>query len=333
MTDELRVGIVGAGLIAGVHADAYAATPGVVVTVVTDPVTDKAKRLADRIGGRAVASLDELLDDGVDVVCICTPPHAHAAPAVRAIKAGRHVFCEKPLAGRLDDARQIVAAARSTNAVVMVGHVSRFEADHRLAKDLVAAGQLGRIAMMSHSTTTSLPGWSEGGWLAQAELSGGPIVDQGVHSFDYLGWLADSPAVRVHAIGADSVAGPSTYAVATVRYASGAIGRVETSWAHPADRGFKLSSELVGTEGRLSWDSGHIIGGVMYVTGGPTEWFDPIGDRGYRAEMAAFVDAARSGGPSPVPVECGYEALRVALAARESIRTREPIDLTAWEPL
>jgi predicted dehydrogenase len=184
--------------------------------------------------------------------------------------------------------------------------------------------------MMSHSMTTSMPGWSEGGWLAQPEQSGGPLVDLAVHSFDFLAWVAESEAVRVHAVGRDTRAGPTTYALATVRYASGAIALVESSWAHPASHGFKLRTELIGTKGRLSWTYDQINGGSMYVAEGTTRWFDPLGNRGFQAELRGFTDAVRSGAPSPVPASAGYAALRTALASLESVRSGDPVDLTTW---
>jgi len=329
--DRIRVGVVGAGMIAGCHVRAYAATPGVDVVAVADPRAAKSERLAGTVAARACADLDEVLDVGVDVVSVCTPPRSHADLAVRAIEAGRHVLCEKPVAGSVADARRILAAARASDRVVMVGHVSRFEPEHRAAKDLVDAGQVGDVAMMVHSLTTSLPGWSEGGWLADPAESGGPLLDLSVHSFDYLAWLCGSPATRVHAVAADSHAGPATYAVATVRYASGAMGQVEASWAHPAARGFKAVVEVTGTDGRIVWDYDGINGGAMYLADGGTTWFDPLGERGYRSEVAAFVEAVREGGTSPVPVEAGLEATRTALAAHESLRTGQPVDLTTWE--
>ena len=329
---ELRVGVAGAGLIAGEHVHAYAATPGVRVVAVADPVPDKAARLASTVGASVVADLDAILETGVDIVSVCTPPRSHAALTVQALQAGAAVLCEKPIARTLDDARRIVDASRDAAGIVMVGHVSRFEPDHRQAKQVVDAGHLGSVQMASHSMTTSLPGWSENGWLADIEESGGPLVDLAVHSFDYLAWATGSHPVRVHAVGADTAAGPSTYVLTNLRYASGAIGLVETSWAHPAAYGFKLRAELIGTEGRLSWDYDHLNGGTMYRTGGDTSWFDPLGDRGYLAEIGRFTEAVRSSGPSPVDAEEGLVALRTALAALESVRSGRTIDLTTWEP-
>jgi myo-inositol 2-dehydrogenase/D-chiro-inositol 1-dehydrogenase len=231
----------------------------------------------------------------------------------------------------LDDCERIRRAADASDRVVMIGHVSRFEPDHRAAKDLVEAGHVGEVAMMLHSMTTSLPGWSEGGWLERPHESGGPLVDLSAHSFDYLAWVIGSPAVRVHAVASDSPAGPTTYGLATVRYANGAIGQVEASWAHPVARGFKAMVEIVGKQGRINWDYDAINGGAIYLADGGVTWLDPLGERGYAREIAAFTEAIRTGGPSPVPVADGVAATRTALAALHSARTGEPVDLTTWE--
>jgi predicted dehydrogenase len=331
--EPLRAGIVGAGLIAGCHARAYAATPGVEVVAVADPRCAKAEALADTVGAVSCTDLEQVLNLDVDVVSVCTPPRTHADLAVRALEAGRHVLCEKPVAASLDDARRVLRAAEATDRIAMVGHVTRFEPDHRAARELVSSGHVGEVAMVVHSMTTSLPGWSEGGWLTRVEESGGPLLDLSVHSFDYLAWVIGSPAVRVHAVAADSPAGPATYTLATVRYANGAMAQVEASWAHPAPRGFKAVVEIVGKEGRISWDYDSINGGAVYRDGGEVSWLDPLGERGFAREVAAFTDAVRRGGPSPVPVRDGYEATRTALAALHSLRTGEPVDLQEWETL
>lgn len=331
MSKSLRVGVVGAGLIAGCHVRAYAKAAGADVVAVTDTHLAKAERLAATVGAQAFASLDEMLAMETDVISVCTPPSSHAGLTVRALQAGRHVLCEKPVALSLRDAQRIEQAAAASDRVVMIGHVVRYEPDHRAAKDLVEAGQIGDVAMMTHSMTTSLPGWSEGGWLTRPEESGGPLVDLSVHSFDYLAWVIGSPAVRVHAVAADGPAGPATYGLATVRYASGAMGQVEASWAHPAGRGFTTTVEIAGSGGRISWDYDSIKGGAIHRADGGVTRLDPLGERGYASEIAAFTAAVRAGGPSPVPVSDGVAATRTALAALHSARTGEPVDLTSWE--
>jgi predicted dehydrogenase len=327
---RLRAGVVGAGFVANAHVNAYAATPGVRVVGVADLVVAKAERLASHVGAAGVASLAQLIDAGVDLVSICTPSHTHATLAVEALETGLHVLCEKPIARSLDDGRRIMRAAEQSAGLLMIGHVSRFEPEHRQAKQVVEAGHLGEVQMMSHSMTTSMPGWSELGWLADTTLSGGPLVDLAVHSFDFLSWVSGAMPVRVHAVGADTASGPSTYALATVRYDSGALGLVETSWAHPVSHGFKLSTELVGRDGRLSWSYDGIVGGVLHRADGRSTAFEPLSDRGFRTEVQAFVHAVRSGEASPVPAEQALTALRTALAALESLRTGQTVDLSVW---
>jgi myo-inositol 2-dehydrogenase/D-chiro-inositol 1-dehydrogenase len=331
MTGDLRVGIVGAGMIAGVHARSYAGVLGAHLVAVADPVTAKADRLAADHGAVAVDSLDAMLDLGVEIVDVCTPPQTHADLAVAALRAGRHVLCEKPLARTLEDAHRIERAAADAAGLLMVGHVSRYEADHRAAKAVVDAGDIGELRMVSHVTGSALPGWSEAGWLADPGQSGGPLLDQGVHSFDFARWLIGSPAVRVHCMAADSGAGPATYALATVRYANGAVARIETSWAHPASRGFKLGCELVGTQGRVTWSYDQMMAAVLHPTSGDVEWYPALGEEGFVAELRSFVEAIQAGAPSPVPAAEGLESLRTALAALESVRTGRTVDPRALE--
>jgi predicted dehydrogenase len=330
VTETLTVGLVGAGMIAGVHAHAYRGSPGVRLVGVVDPRADKARQLAEQHGAAAVLDLDALLGLGVDVVDVCTPPRHHAAAIIAALTAGRHVICEKPLTRTLDDAERVVAAAEAAPGLLMVGHVSRFEPDHRTARDLAAAGEIGDVRQLTHSTTSAPPHWSEGGWLANPGESGGPLLDQAVHSFDYARWVIGSPAVRLHCMAADSASGPATYAVTTVRYENGAIAHVECSWAHPVTSGFRLAAEIVGTAGRLSWAYDDLMSGVLHVRGGEPEWWDALSDRGFTTELRTFFDAVRVGGPSPVPAGEAFEALRTALAAVESARTGRTIDLTTW---
>jgi myo-inositol 2-dehydrogenase/D-chiro-inositol 1-dehydrogenase len=298
------------------------------LVAVADPVRTKAERLASRHHVQAMRSLEQLLDLGLDVVSVCTPSPTHRSLVEQALAAGVHVLCEKPIARTLEDAGAIISAARTAAGMLMVGHVSRFEPEHRRAQQLVAAGRIGELRMMSQTITGTMPGWSESDWLADPAQSGGPVVDLAIHSFDYLAWINQSQPVRVHAMGRDTDAGPATYALITLRYANGAIGVVETSWAHPASHGFKLATELMGSDGRITWNYDDLIGGVLCTAEGQNRW-DPLGNRGFRAQMAAFVEAIRAGGPAPIGADEGAAALRTSLAALESIRTGRTVQLTA----
>lgn len=325
MVTTLRAGIIGAGYIARAHAAAYAATPGVELVAIADPVATKATALAALAGAKAYADPAALFGIGLDVVSICTPSPTHADMAVAALDAGLNVLCEKPIARTLVDGQRIVDAAASARGLLMIGHVSRFEPDHAIARQVIEAGRIGEVRMLSQSIVSAAPTWSEDGWLRNHDRSGGPLVDLAIHSFDYLAWVCGHQPIRVQTVTAATPAGPDTYALVTLRYANGAIGLVETSWGHPGSYGFQVATEVSGATGRLWWDYDGIRGGRIAMTDGEVTTWDVLGDRGFRAEVAAFVDAVRNHGPSPVPATEALLALRTSLAAEASGRTGRPV--------
>lgn len=327
----LRVGVLGAGYIARAHLAAYAADPRTDVVAIADPVASKVAALAGAHGAAACRDLDELLVVGVDAVSVCTPSPTHADVAVAAITAGCHVLCEKPIARTLVDAERIATAAEAAAVVVMVGHVSRYEPEHARAKRLVTAGTIGAVRSMTQSIRAPRPVWSEGDWLGDLAASGGPVVDLAIHSFDYFTWLSGATPTRVTGLAAGGAAGDDldTYALTTVRYDSGAMALVESSWAHPASTGFELETEIVGERGRITWSYDGMHGGSVALAGAPKAPIDVLGGRGFADEIGAFVTAVVDGTPSPVPPREACSALRVALAAVESAASGRTVVLDA----
>lgn len=327
----MKVALVGAGYIAQAHAAAYAAHPDAEIAYVVDPVVAKGSQLAERYRARLLPDLDALLASDVEALSVCTPSPTHADIVLAALGADKHVLCEKPVARTLADGQRIVEAGRRGPGVLMIGHVSRFEPDHRAAREAVLAGRIGTLRMMSQSITGELPGWSEQGWLADPDQSGGPLVDLAIHSFDYLTWVAGAVPERVHAVGAARADGLVDYALATVRYDTGALAVVETSWAHPAGHGLALATELSGDAGQIAWDYEGVAVGSLKRVGAAPQAISQLGNRGFEAEVAAFLAAVRTGGPSPVPAHEALVALQVALAAVESLGTRRTVHLPRME--
>jgi len=325
MVTELRAGIVGAGFIANAHAGAYSATPGVSVAAIADGNPVKAERLAARHSASALTTLDDVLAAGVDVVSICTPTPTHCELVLAALDAGVSVLCEKPIAYSLADADRMIAAADAAKGMLMVGHVSRFEPEHARARQVIASGAVGELQLSSQTITASAPQWSEGGWLHDHSQSGGPIMDLAIHSFDYLAWVHGSTPQRVTALAADTAAGPSTYALITVRMADGSVATIEASWAHPSAHGFHLITEIAGSAGRLSWTYEGVTLGTIVDRDGSSSRFDPLADRGFRSEIATFAAAVRNGAPSPITAREARVALATAVAATESVRMERPV--------
>ena len=325
----IRVGIVGAGFIAAAHAQAYASLPEVELAFIADPRREKAERLAGMFGARVAKSTDTLFQADVDVVSICTPTPTHASLAVALLESGKHVLCEKPIARTIAEAEAMLAAVETTGLKFMVGHVSRFEADHQRAKAVLERGDLGHLRMASQSITGPFPEWSRDGWFADAAQSGGPVVDLAIHSFDYLLWLFGSPVTRVSAVGLKRKINLHSYALVTLRFENGGMALVEVSWAHPKAQGLSVRTELVGTSGRLSWAYEDIPAlRIAKEEGGAKNVVMP-GENSFATEIAAFVRCVVDDTPPPVSGLEALAALRVSLAASEALESGRTVRLSA----
>lgn len=326
----MKAAILGAGYIAHAHAAAYASIPGVELSLIADPREGEATRLAKLHGAKAVASADAVWESDVDLVSVCTPTPTHASLSVAALRAGKHVLCEKPIAGSLADATIMLEAAQAAyrqGVRFMVGHVSRFEPDHLAAKAVIDRGEIGRLRMASQSITGPFPDWSSGGWFADPVQSGGPIVDLAIHSFDYLAWLFGTRPTRISAVGVARQVALPTYALCTVRFEGGGLALVEVSWAHPRAGGLAVRTELTGTEGRIAWAYEDIAALRVIEEPSAVRNMLMLGSNSFVSQISSFLTSIRNGTPVPVSGEAALTALEIALAANESLHTGEPVDL------
>ena len=282
---------------------------------------------------RFVTDLDEVLrDPAVDVVSVCTPTPTHADIAVRALDAGKHVLLEKPIALTLADAQRIAAAADRSPQVLMVAQVVRFFAGYRELRRIAGSGELGRVIAVRASRTLATPTWAD--WWADESQSGGVPVDFAVHDFDQAGlFLGDPVAVTATRTAADA---PME---TLVEYADGGIGQV-LSHAHlPAGSGFSSGLELVGTRGLASYrlvsaaptDSAEESQGISQLVvstpDGVRQQHVPDDDP-YLREVEYFAHCVAAGEqPLLSPTESAVTALRVSLAARESLGRRARVVL------
>jgi predicted dehydrogenase len=323
----LTAAIIGAGYIGEVHARAYASLPNARLVAVVDREEGRASRLAAPYGAVACTDLEALIGLRPDLVSVCTPTPNHPELANRLLQAGIHVLCEKPIARSLADAQAMIDTAARTGSKLMVAHVSRYEVDHRKAKDVLDRGDIGALRMGFHAITSPYPGWSANDWLGSPADSGGPIVDLAIHSVDYLMWLFASPVVRVYAVGSSRSGGKDHYALATLTFANGGIGLVETSWAHPVSAPLSCRVELSGTRGQIRWDYDQITGMQAFIEGQGRRLFTLEGENSYAAEIADFLHCIEADLPSPVPGSQARDALEVCLAAAESLQTGQCVEI------
>jgi UDP-N-acetylglucosamine 3-dehydrogenase len=247
-----RVGIVGAGLTGGMHAERWARLPVELAGFYTRTVAH-ARAAAVRYGGRAFSSLEALLSE-VDVVDVCTPTPAHKDTVLAAAAAGRDVVCEKPLARHLRDAEEMVAACESAGVRLFVAHVVRFFPEYARAKEILDSGQLGRPGVIRTVRGGNYPAPDTQNWYVDFEQGGGVIMDMLIHDVDFARWCFGE-VTRVFARGLTFAdVDEADHVLLTARFGNGAIGHLEGSWAFPPG-GFRTRLEIAGDGGLLEVDS------------------------------------------------------------------------------
>jgi predicted dehydrogenase len=339
----MRIGIVGAGLMGTWHAARLRQLvhdrPGwIELAGFYDVSTEAAAKAVAEYGGASFDSLERLLDT-LDVIIVSTPTPYHKEPILAAASAGKHIICEKPLARHLGDAQEMVAVCRDAGVRLFVGQVVRFFGQFSRAKATLDSGALGRPGVIRTVRGGGPPDPARRSWFADFHQSGGVIMDVSIHDLDFVRWCFGD-VERVFARGL-TFAGvePYDHALITLRFKNGAIGHIEGSWAYPPGR-FRTRFEIVGDRGLMEWDSTHPA--PLTVTLRPEDSergpavpqpHSPLApqDDPYYLELAHFVTCLENGSESTVTAEDGLEAVKLALAAIESVRTGEPVYLDEFE--
>src|ERR687883_908492 len=326
----MRVGLVGAGFMGGVHLSAYASIPEVEVVGVADARIEAAVAGAEMVGARPYASYEELVAaEDVEVVDVCLPTAFHTDLAVRAAGEGRHVILEKPIARTMEDAQQILEAFSGDGPRLFVGHVVRFFPEYVGIKHKIDAGDLGTIGMVRTSRRSPfLLGWND--WYADWRVSGGVLLDLVIHDFDFLRWTLGE-VQRVYARGMmGREYNRLDYSLVTLRFASGAIAHVEGQWGYPGP--FNYSIEVAGSRALVSVDSTEpapvqLLGGATGAGESPDV---AVGKSPYQAELEHFLHCIATREGSLVEPSDAYESLRIGLAATEAATTGRPVTLAAF---
>ena len=321
----MRVGLVGAGFMGGVHLNAYAGIPEVEVVGVADARIESAVAGAEMVGARPYTSYEELVAaEDVEVVDVCLPTAFHRDLAVRAAGEGRHVILEKPIARTMKDAQEILEAFSADGPRLFVGHVVRFFPAYVGIKQKIDAGDLGTVGVVRTSRRSPfLLGWND--WYADWRVSGGVLLDLVIHDFDFLRW-ALGEVERVYARGMlGREYNRLDYALVTLRFQSGAIAHLEGHWGYPAP--FNYSIEVAGSKALLTVDSTEPAS-LQLIGGAQGEVPDlASGKSPYEKELEHFIHCIESGEAPIVQAQDACEALRIGLAATESVLTGESVTL------
>jgi myo-inositol 2-dehydrogenase/D-chiro-inositol 1-dehydrogenase len=336
MTRRIGIGVVGAGRMGSIHARLIArSVPEARLAGIADVNLHAARHLADELGGVPVyGSPDEmLLGPGIDAVLIAVSSNRHLEAIQAAAAAGRDILCEKPIALSMADTLAGIAAADEAHVRLQVGFMRRWDRDYARAKARLASGELGRPMLFK-----SLQFDAEPPPVAFADLavSGGIMVDMGIHEFDLARWLMDDEVVEVHAYGSSvahaalATVGDVDSAVVNLRFAGGTTGTVEL--ARNTTYGEDVRTEVLATAGSVwighlptshgAWSGGRPAAAVATDLADETV---PRFEAAYAAQTRGFVRAILDGRSVDVPGSAGAAALAIAHAANRSMREARPI--------
>jgi myo-inositol 2-dehydrogenase/D-chiro-inositol 1-dehydrogenase len=337
--NPLRVGIVGLGRLGRRHAENLAwHVPGAKLVAACSPVKEERAWAAASLPELSLhADYDELLaDDSIDAVWLVTPTSLHARQIIAALRAGKHVFCEKPLSLDLAECDAVLEEhARHAHLHVMIGFVRRFDASYRDAFDSIAKGAIGRPFMVRSQTCDKND--PDGFFVRFAPTSGGLFLDCSVHDIDLARWLLGNPrARRVYASGTIAIhdgvreCGDIDNGVGTIEFEDGRIAVLYASrtMAH----GHDTQTEVIGTAGTLSVGRNPRVNRVEIADANgmrnactPT-FFERFEDAFLR-EAQAFVALLADGRPTGLTLEDAREATRIGIAMRQAYESGRAVEL------
>lgn len=333
--EAVRVAVIGAGAFGESHIVGYKSLPYVTLDAVCDANAARAQEIAARYRiPRWYADFNEMLDAGsgtalaLDAVSVCTPEEAHLAPALAVIRAGKHLLVEKPIATTLDDARQIVEAARAADVFLMPGHILRFETRHALVHDRIAAGELGEI--VSIAARRNRPKW-----LAKTYLRAQGVLGASIHDLDLLLWYTGDRVTRVRAVQRNTGSYPNPDATwALLEFRKGAVAYVENLWLNPDAGGIVTDDamQVTGTRGiahidfvnaglSLWYETGYLAPDISHEPRVRGELFGAL-----KEELAYFTRGVLEHRvPEVVSLDDALHALEVALAIIESAESEKDV--------
>jgi myo-inositol 2-dehydrogenase/D-chiro-inositol 1-dehydrogenase len=335
MNTTLRMGVIGAGRIGKIHAENMATrVPGVVVAAIADPLLNAAQETAGRLHiPLAYADYHAILEDAnIDAVAICSSTDTHAQIISEAALAGKHIFCEKPIAydlGKIDRALVDVADA---GVKLQIGFNRRFDPSFRKVRQMVAEGKIGELHILRITSRDPAPPPVE-----YVRVSGGMFFDMTIHDFDMSRYLSGSEVVEVYAAAGVRVdpqigeAGDIDTAVVTLKFQNGAIGSIDNS--RKAVYGYDQRVEVFGSGGMVSvvnnTPDGHIYSNAESIQSAkPLFFFLERYMDSFIAEMKDFAECVRQDTQPPVTGLDGRAPVVIAKAATLSYRQNRPVKLS-----
>lgn len=325
--EKIKVGVVGAGYFGENHARVYSESLLAELTAIVDLNPERAKNIAEKYNARSwYTSVYEMIrNEDVDAVSIATPEFNHKEPAVAAAEAGKHVFVEKPIAHKMEDATAIADSAKRNKVKLMVGYLLRFDPRYAEGKRQIDEGAVGEILSVwaRRATRIFVP-------QSVAEWSN-PLFYMSVHDIDLINWYVNSEVERVYAEATVKMFKDKNVPdviLALMKFKNGVTASLEVNWCRPATWQYSLESRLhvSGTKGMVYVDiydqglnifseNGHVCPDTIHW---PITNNRLIGD--LKEELHHFLECIILDKKPLVTADDGIKSLRIALAIMSSLK-------------
>ncbi|KOA19148.1 inositol 2-dehydrogenase [Clostridium homopropionicum DSM 5847] len=335
----IKLGIIGAGRIGKVHAESITKyVPNAEVKAIADPFMNEAtKEWAKGLGiQNTYNDYNEVLNDPeIAAVLVCSSTNTHSQISIEALKAGKHVFCEKPIDHNLDRIKAVLAEVERTGLKFQVGFNRRFDHNFKAIKDAVVAGKIGdpHIIRVTSRDPEAPP-------AEYVKVSGGIFLDMTIHDFDMVRFLSGSEVEEVYAAGTVLVdpaigeAGDIDTAIITLKFANGALGVIDNS--RRAAYGYDQRAEVFGSKGAVATGNDSPSTAVISTENGivsekPLYFFLERYMQSFSQEMKEFVDAIVNDTEVPVNAMDGLKPVLIGLAAKKSLQEGRPVKISELE--
>jgi predicted dehydrogenase len=337
---KVNVAVVGLGFMGITHIKAYKQIPDVRLVAVCDAVRLPEKGVLAGVSGNISSpdaidlgkdievyqNLDDLLaNHEVELVDLCVPTPLHAPQAIAALKSGKHVICEKPLARTSTIARDIVKAARSAKGCFMPAMCMRFWPGWAWLKDLVANKTYGKVLTARFRRVSAPPGWSRASYFKGGD-SGGALLDLHIHDTDFVQFVFGRPQ-SVFSSGLSRFSGAIDHVVTQYKVRGGATVYAEGSWLLTS--GFNMSYTVMFERATLDFDSARGAEALrLDEEGKPPRVIKPEGVDGYVGELRHMIQAIQTGKrPTVVTAQDALSAVEICEAEEESVQTGRVVKL------
>ncbi len=332
---QLNIGIIGAGRIGKVHMQSITYNvPTAKVLGITDVFKDGLQELADKYGIEKVYDnyKEMLADKDIDAVLACSSTDTHADISIEAAKAGKHVFCEKPVDLTPEKVQAVIDAVAQAGVKLQVGFNRRFDHNFAHVKNLINDGKVGNLELIKITSRDPEPPPAE-----YAAVSGGMFLDMTIHDFDMARFLAGSDVTEVYASATCLVdpaigqAGDVDTAIINLKFENGALGVIDNS--RRAAYGYDQRIEVFGSLGAAMASNDTptnvtIMNSDGVTTDKPLYFFLERYMQSFRDEMVQFVDAVLNDKPTPTTGNDGLNSILVALAAKKSVKEGRPVKIS-----